>query len=285
MMAPDVTLAIATTGLSKRFGAVLAVDAVDLAVPTGARYGFLGPNGSGKTTTLRMLLGLVFASAGSIEVLGQPMPRQSRSVLAQVGALVEGPAAYGHLCGRANLELMDAPDRVQTDSFEGRVDARPSCPSGRRPVKAYSLGMRQRLGLAAALLRAPRLLIPDEPTNGLDPQGIHEVRELLLELNYGGTTIFLSSHLLAEVEALCTTVGVVDRGRLVVQDELAALRRLTGNVVVGTPDAERALALLDGRLAHREADRIWVQADDPARLNAELVAAGVRVADLRAERR
>lgn len=290
MMAPDVTLAIATTGLTKRFGAVLAVDAVDLAVPTGARYGFLGPNGSGKTTTLRMLLGLVFASAGSIEVLGQPMPRQSRSVLAQVGALVEGPAAYGHLCGRANLELMDAagpgaPRRTRRARIDAALERVGLDAVGRRPVKAYSLGMRQRLGLAAALLRAPRLLILDEPTNGLDPQGIHEVRELLLELNYGGTTIFLSSHLLAEVEALCTTVGVVDRGRLVVQDELAALRRLTGNVVVGTPDAERALALLDGRLAHREADRIWVQADDPARLNAELVAAGVRVADLRAERR
>jgi ABC-2 type transport system ATP-binding protein len=187
MMAPDVTLAIATTGLTKRFGAVLAVDAVDLAVPTGARYGFLGPNGSGKTTTLRMLLGLVFASAGSIEVLGQPMPRQSRSVLAQVGALVEGPAAYGHLCGRANLELMDAagpgaPRRTRRARIAAALERVGLDAVGRRPVKAYSLGMRQRLGLAAALLRAPRLLILDEPTNGLDPQGIHEVRELLLEL-------------------------------------------------------------------------------------------------------
>lgn len=282
--------AITTTGLTKRYGAVLAVDNVELAVPAGARYGFLGPNGSGKTSTLRMLLALTFASAGTIEVLGHPVPKAARSVLPRVGALVEGPAAYGHLSGRTNLELLDAAgpggsrrtrrQRVNTALERVGLDA-----VGRRPVKAYSLGMRQRLGLAGALLRAPELLILDEPTNGLDPQGIVEVRDLLLDLNRGGTTIFLSSHLLAEVEQLCTHVGVVDRGRLVVQDELAALRRLTGNVVVHTADSDRALALIDGRLAHRSADRLWIRASDPARLNAELVAAGVRVAELHAERR
>jgi ABC-2 type transport system ATP-binding protein len=145
--------------------------------------------------------------------------------------------------------------------------------------------MRQRLGLAAALLRSPRLLVLDEPTNGLDPQGIHEVRDLLLRLNRDGTTIFLSSHLLAEVEQLCTRVGVLDRGRLVVQDELSALRAPTGRTVVVTPDADRALAVLDGRVTARDGERLVVRAEDPAALNRHLVQAGVRVLELAAERR
>jgi len=263
------TAAIATHALTKRYGALTAVDSVDLDVREGDRYGFLGPNGSGKTTTVRMLLGLVFATSGEIEVLGSPMPRRAKVVLTQVGALVEGPSAYGHLSGRTNLVLHDA--------------AGPG--GGRKPVKAYSLGMRQRLGLAAALLRRPRLLVLDEPTNGLDPQGIREVRDLLLELNRAGTTVFLSSHLLAEVEALCTRVGVVDRGRLVLQEDLATLQAPTGRVAVRTPDAGAALALLDGRVTHREDDRLLVRGTDSAALNAELVRAGVRVAELGPERR
>jgi ABC-2 type transport system ATP-binding protein len=145
--------------------------------------------------------------------------------------------------------------------------------------------MRQRLGLAAALLRRPRLLVLDEPTNGLDPQGIREVRDLLLALNEGGTTVFLSSHLLAEVEQLCTRVGVVDRGRLVVQSSLAALTAASGLTLVDTPDAHRALGLLDGRVERVDGLTLAVRADDPAALNAELVAAGVRVRSLRPETR
>ena len=152
-------------------------------------------------------------------------------------------------------------------------------------MRAYSLGMRQRLGLAAALLRTPRLLVLDEPTNGLDPQGIHEVRELLLELHRQGTTIFLSSHLLAEVEQLCTRVGVLDRGRLVLQDELATLQQPTGRTVVRTPDADRARALLDGRVEHQEGDRLLVRRTDPSALNALLVNQGIRVAEIGPERR
>jgi len=154
-----------------------------------------------------------------------------------------------------------------------------------RAVKKYSLGMRQRLGLAAALLRSPRLLILDEPTNGLDPQGIREVRELLAELNSAGTTVLLSSHQLAEVEQLCTRVGVINRGRLVLQDDLAELRRPTGRVVLRTPDADRAAALLDGRVAGREQDRLIVADADPAAVNSQLVAAGLRVSEVSAERR
>ncbi len=284
------TAAIATTTLTKRYGALTAVDSVDLDVRAGDRYGFLGPNGSGKTTTVRMLLGLVHATSGSIEVLGQPIPRRTKAVLASVGALVEGPSAYGHLSGRTNLGLHDAAGpggsrRTRRRRIDAALEQVGLSGVGRKPVKAYSLGMRQRLGLAAALLRSPRLLVLDEPTNGLDPQGIREVRDLLLELNRAGTTIFLSSHLLAEVEQLCSRVGVVDRGRLVLQEELAVLQAPTGRVAVRTPDATVALALLDGRVTHREDDRLLVRGTDPAALNAELVRAGVRVAELGPERR
>jgi ABC-2 type transport system ATP-binding protein len=281
---------IVTRGLTKRYGRVLAVDAVDLEVREGDRYGFLGPNGSGKTTLVRMLLGLVYATSGEIEVLGKPVPKRVSEVLPDVGALVEGPAAYPHLSGRRNLALLDASGRGGgrrtrrrriDDALEqvglGAVD--------QRPVKAYSLGMRQRLGLAGALLRKPRLLILDEPTNGLDPQGIKEIRELLAELNAGGTTVFLSSHLLAEVEQLCTRVGVVDRGRLVLEEDLTSLRALTGRVLVGTPDAAAAAAVLDGQLESREGDRLVIRHEDPAALNAMLVEAGVRVTSIDAERR
>jgi ABC-type multidrug transport system ATPase subunit len=156
---------------------------------------------------------------------------------------------------------------------------------GRRPVKAYSLGMRQRLGLAAALMRRPRLLVLDEPTNGLDPQGIHEVRELLLALNRDGTTVFLSSHLLHEVEELCTRVAVVDRGRLVLQDELAALRAPTGRVAVSTPDVDTAVGVLDGHVVSRVGDRLLVRGLPPEVLIARLVAAGARVLEMAPERR
>jgi ABC-2 type transport system ATP-binding protein len=155
---------------------------------------------------------------------------------------------------------------------------------GRRPVRAYSLGMRQRLGLAGALLRRPELLVLDEPTNGLDPQGIAEVRGLLLDLHRGGTTVFLSSHLLAEVEQLCTRVGVLDRGRLVLQDELAALTAPTGSTVVHTPAPDRVRATLDGRVAAVDGQRVLVRGADPAEVNALLVAAGVPVTGLALDR-
>jgi ABC-type multidrug transport system ATPase subunit len=281
---------ITTTGLTKRYGRVLAVDGVDLDVGEGDRYGLLGPNGSGKTTLIRLLLGLVYATSGEITLLGKPMPRQLKAVLPEVGTLVEGPAAYGHLSGRANLGLVDASGpggrrrtrRARIDEALERVGL-----GGvdRRPVKAYSLGMRQRLGLAAALLRAPRLLVLDEPTNGLDPRGINEFRDLLIELNRAGTTLLVSSHLLSEVDQLCTRVGVMDRGRLVVQSDLDALRTPTGRIEVHTPDVDRAIALLDGRVEVREADRLLIRHADAAELNAELVAAGIRVGEIRAQRR
>ena len=270
---------IRTTALVKRFGAVTAVDGVELDVREGDRYGFLGPNGSGKTTTVRMLLGLVLPTSGSVELLGC---RQPARALARVGALVEGPAAVGHLSGRRNLALLDAagPDGARR-SRRARIDTALEqvglAGIDARPVKAYSLGMRQRLGLAAALLRAPALLILDEPTNGLDPQGIAEIRQLLLTLNAQGTTVFLSSHLLSEVEAVCTRIGVLDRGRLVAQDQLDVLCAPTGRVQLRTPDSAQVRALC-GRAVESDGDRqLLVRTDDIPALTAELVGSGVRI--------
>jgi ABC-2 type transport system ATP-binding protein len=290
---------IRTRGLTKRYGAVTAVRGVDLEVRAGDRYGLLGPNGSGKTTLVRMLLGLVYATSGEIEVLGRRMPRHAREVLPQVGALIEEPAAYPHLSGRTNLALLDA---AGPGGLRGRRTRKRRVGEaleqvglggvGRRPVKAYSLGMRQRLGLAGALIRRPRLLVLDEPGNGLDPHGIRDLRELLIGLNEAGVTVFLSSHLMAEVEQLCTRVGVLDAGRLVLQDDLAALRAPTGRIVVDTPDADQAVALLDGQVERRDGDRLLVRpaagygaARDAATLNARLVRAGLRVSAISAHQR
>jgi ABC-type multidrug transport system ATPase subunit len=281
---------ILTEGLTKHFGHVRAVEDVSLEVGEGEIYGFLGPNGSGKTTTVRMLLGLVLATSGRIEMMGRPMPRCSGEVLPDVGALVEGPAAYPGLSGRANLALIDAmgpggPRSTRSHRVEEALAEVGLAGVDRRPVRTYSLGMRQRLGLAAALIRRPRLLVLDEPTNGLDPQGIHEVRDLLLRLNRNGTTIFLSSHLLAEVEHLCDRVGVLDRGRLVLQESLAEIRRPTGRLLVHTRDVAQARALLDGQVEEADGRRLIVRYDDPAALNRMLVEGGVRVSELTPERR
>jgi ABC-2 type transport system ATP-binding protein len=281
---------ITTTGLTKRFGHVLAVDDVNLAVGPGERYGLLGPNGSGKTTLIRLLLGLIFATSGEIEVMGRPVPKRGNEVLPAIGALVEGMAAYGHLSGRTNLALLDAAGpggsrRTRHERIGSALERVGLAGIDNRPVKAYSLGMRQRLGLAMALIRTPRLLVLDEPTNGLDPQGIREIRDLLRELNDEGTTVLLSSHLLAEVEQLCTHVGVMDRGRLVLQSSFAELFAPTGRVFLTTPDADRAVALLDGRVERRQGDRLVVAYADTAELNARLVSQGLRVTEIGPERR
>jgi ABC-2 type transport system ATP-binding protein len=277
---------IRTRGLTKSYGSVRAVDGIDLDVREGDIYGFLGANGSGKTTTVRMLLGLVLATEGEAEVFGEPMPRAARSVLPRIGALVEGPGAYPHLSGHANLALFDAaagpkvPRRQRRARIHEVLEQVGLDPADERPTKAYSLGMRQRLGLGAALMRRPPLLVLDEPTNGLDPQGIRDIRELLVGLNRDGTTIFLSSHLLAEIEQMSTRVGVLDRGRLVLQEDMASLQTDTGLVRVRTPDVRQAVALLDGGVEHRGSDLVLVRADDPAALNHRLVTAGVRVTEI-----
>ncbi|KZE93307.1 Daunorubicin/doxorubicin resistance ATP-binding protein DrrA [Agromyces sp. NDB4Y10] len=244
-------LAIETHGLTKRFRAQTAVDGIDLAVPRGSVFGFLGPNGSGKTTTIRMLLGLVGATAGQARVLGGDMPRALHDVLPRVGALVEGPAFAPFLSGAANLRRFDAADRhappaTRADRVAAALDRVGLAHAARKKAGAYSLGMKQRLGLANALLMPRDLLVLDEPTNGLDPQGTREVRSLIRSFAADGTTVFVSSHLLAEVEQLCTHVGVMSAGRLVAQGTLEEFRRSgESRVEVVTPDPGPARATLE----------------------------------------
>jgi ABC-2 type transport system ATP-binding protein len=246
-------LAIATRKLTKRYRKHVAVDSIGLEVPRGAVYGFLGPNGSGKTTTIRVLLGLSTATSGAVEVLGSPMPSRARSVLPRVGALVEGPAFYPFLSGSDNLVRLDsadrdAPARTRRERVGTALERVGLAAAAGKKVRAYSLGMKQRLGIAAALLGPRDLLVLDEPTNGLDPQGTREVRHLVRSLAADGTTVFVSSHLLAEVEQICSHVGVMSNGRLVAQAPLAELASSNGQGAVHlhvlTPDAVQAMATL-----------------------------------------
>ncbi|WSS24482.1 ABC transporter ATP-binding protein [Streptomyces sp. NBC_01190] len=283
---------IETHRLAKRYHRTLAVDALDLRVPRGSVFGFLGPNGSGKTTTIRMLMGLITPTAGTARVLGAPMPGAARTVLPKVGALIEGPALYGFLSGRDNLVRYDAADptadpRTRRARVGAALDRVGLTPAAAKKAKAYSLGMKQRLGLAAALLQPRELLVLDEPTNGLDPQGMREIRSLVRALAADGTTVFLSSHLLDEIEQVCTHAAVMARGRLITQGpvaELSAGVRGRGRLAVGTPDPRAAAKVLT---AHGVKDPVIagdrvtgeLPADPPdlADLNAALVAAGVRV--------
>jgi ABC-type multidrug transport system ATPase subunit len=286
-----VTAAIATTGLSKNFGRHTAVDSIDLTVPEGSVYGFLGPNGSGKTTTIRMLLGLVAPTEGSFELLGRAMPHHANAVLSQVGALVEGPAFHPYLSGRDNLLRLDAADRTVPGRGARQRIAEAldrvglGAAAGKR-YRAYSLGMRQRLGLAAALLRPRELIVLDEPTNGLDPQGMAAMRDLIRDLGTGERTVVLSSHLLGEVEQVCDRAAVIHRGRLVAEGPVSELRGGARVRIVAEPvEQARSVAAEFGDVTV-DSDGVLRVAADPSRipeLNARLVGAGVRVVELRSE--
>ena len=225
----DGDFAVATHGLTKRFKAQVAVNALDLMVPRGAVFGFLGPNGSGKTTTIRMLLGLIRATSGRHHLLGKAMPDHARDVLPLVGSLVEGPAFHPYLSARANLSRLDSVDRhadprttkVRVDRALDRVGL---LAAADKRYRAYSQGMRQRLAIAGTLLAPRELLVLDEPTNGLDPQGTREVRHLIGSLAEDGTTVLVSSHLLSEVEQVCTHIGVMHVGVLLTQGPIAQVR-------------------------------------------------------------
>ena len=235
----DATI-VSTQRLSKTFGPRTAVDAVDLTVRRGEVYGFLGPNGAGKTTTLRMLLGLVRPTSGGATVHGLP-PGDAMAV-ARTGSLVEGPGFYPYLSGRENLRVLAryrGLDHREVDRVLDRVDLTER--AGDR-FKTYSLGMKQRLGVAAALLGEPDLLVLDEPTNGLDPAGMADMRALLVDVAAGGQTVLLSSHLLAEVQEICDRVGIIAGGRLLVESTVAELRGATGIRLVAEP-IDRALAV------------------------------------------
>jgi ABC-2 type transport system ATP-binding protein len=286
-------LAIETSGLTKRFrSGQVAVNAIDLVVPHGAVYGFLGPNGSGKTTTIRLLLGLIRPTAGSHRLLDRPMPAGAADVLPRIGALVEGPAFHPYLSGRDNLRRLDAADRtVPAKGADARIAAALDrvglIHAASKRFRVYSLGMRQRLALAAALLRPRDLLILDEPTNGLDPQGTREVRSLLVELAAGGATVVLSTHLLSEVEQVCSHVGVMHLGKLVAQGSLDQLRagsapriEVTTREPVRAADALAQLGLT-GVSTSDAATAALLGTVDPEAVGPALVRAGVPFSELR----
>jgi ABC-2 type transport system ATP-binding protein len=261
-----------------------AVDGLDLSVGEGGVHGFLGPNGSGKTTTIRLLLGLVHADAGELRLLGRRVPDELPAVIDDIGALVETPLFFPQFSGRLNLELLARVAGLPMTRVDEVLDQVGLRERGADRVKTYSLGMRQRLGIAAALMKRPRLLILDEPSNGLDPAGIHEVRELVRALGRSGVTVFLSSHLLGEVEQVCDTVDILARGKRIVsgsvKDVLAA--RATGEVRVVTADLGKAAETLRGSgfTVTPYDDHLVVATDDPAAITKALAAKRQYVAEL-----
>ena len=277
---------IETRGLTKRFGQRVAVAGVDVSVPRGCAFGFLGHNGAGKTTLIRLLLGLTQADAGTMQIAGRPIPQERAQVLARVGAIVEEPHFHGHLTGRENLLVIAAARDPQAVSRIDRALRRVglSDRAGDR-VRTYSQGMRQRLGVARCLLAEPELLILDEPMNGLDPGGILEFRKMIAELVGEGRTVFLSSHLLDEVEKTCDAAAVIDRGRVIAQGSIGELVRSEhAELEIGCDRPELALDLLDSHdgvaAAQRIDDGIRVTLssnDGAASINARLVQGGVAV--------
>jgi ABC-2 type transport system ATP-binding protein len=277
---------IETRGLNKRFGERPAVIDLDLAVPRGCAFGFLGHNGAGKTTLIRMLLGLTQPDSGTMQIAGRPVPQERGEVLAKVGAIVEEPHFHGHLTGRENLRVAaavrSADALAQIDRALGRVGL---SDRANDRVRTYSQGMRQRLGVARCLLADPELLILDEPVNGLDPGGILEFRTMIGELVAEGRTVFLSSHLLDEIEKTCAAAAVIDRGRLIAQGPISEL--VSGGrsqIEIGCDDAHAAVDLLDGHpdvaAVEPTLDGVRVSlvgADGVAGINARLVKAGVAV--------
>ena len=276
---------IETRALTRRFGTQLAVDTLNLSVPAAGVYGFLGPNGAGKTTAIRMLLGLIRPNAGEVRLFGQPLVANRYSLMQRVGALVETPSLYPHLTGRENLEvtrrLLGAPRELIDLALE---TVRLTKDANRR-VREYSLGMRQRLGLALALLNKPQLLILDEPTNGLDPAGIHEMRDLIRYLpGESGITVFLSSHLLSEVEQIASHIGIINEGRLLFQGTLAELQaKQQTELTVGVKQLDQAIECLEraGWTVRRRADELLSvtarSSEDAARINSLLVDQSVDV--------
>jgi ABC-2 type transport system ATP-binding protein len=295
--APTGAEAIATNRLTKRFGSRTAIDSIDLHVPVGCAFGFLGPNGAGKTTMIRMLLGLTTASSGRMSLLGRPVPAQRTLALARVGAIIEEPRFHPHLSGRENLKVIAAARGPQAAALIGPALAR----TGLREraddkVRRYSLGMRQRLGVARCLLADPLLLILDEPTNGLDPAGIQEFRLMIRAMvEQEGRTVFLSSHLLDEVEKICDYAAIVDRGHVVVQGLMSELAGggARHELIIAVDDPALACLTLDGHelvrdLRHTEDGLRLVLTGGPESamaVNARLVAAGVGVQRLEPVRR
>jgi ABC-2 type transport system ATP-binding protein len=279
---------VETSGLTKRFGERVAVDHVELRVPRGSAFGYLGPNGAGKTTLIRMLLGLTRASGGTMRLLGRPVPEDRAAALARVGAIVEEPRFHGHLTGRENLRVIAAAREPEAhDRIDGALARVGLSNRADERVKRYSLGMRQRLGVARSLLADPELLILDEPTNGLDPAGIHEFRDMIRGFVAEGRTVLLSSHLLDEVEKICDEVAIVDRGKVVVQGSIADLAAGgQQTILIATSDEQQALAILSDHrgvksaIAESNGIRVTLHSEDAAAsddISRRLVLAGLAI--------
>jgi ABC-2 type transport system ATP-binding protein len=273
---------IHTGQLSRAFNGQPAVRALDLAVPRGSVYAFLGPNGAGKSTTIRLLLGLLRPDSGSIHIFGVPLASERLSILRRVGSLVETPSVYPHLTAQENLAIPARLLKRRTTDISRALATAGLASVGRKLVRNFSLGMKQRLGLAMALLAQPELLILDEPTNGLDPAGIHEVRQILRTMpEEHGVTVFLSSHLLSEVEQLATHVGMLSQGSMVFQGKVAGLsdrRRARLRIVVDRPADAAALLESHGWRVERQGDALIAEPSVPAAtINRTLVEAGYDV--------
>jgi lantibiotic transport system ATP-binding protein len=276
----DSQTAIATHQLTKRYRQQIAVDAVDLSIPTGTIYGFLGPNGAGKSTTMKLLLGLTRPSLGEIYVLGRRLtPASLPELLSQVGSLIEAPPGYGHLTGMENLQIVARLLGLPNPDFDRTLALVKLTKSRNKLVRHYSLGMKQRLGIAMALIRQPKLLILDEPMNGLDPAGIEEIRELLVQLAGEGVTVMISSHLLDEVDRIADRFGILSAGRLLFQGSRAELLdRSLPDVVIETPDFEQALAMNPGATRDRQGLRLTgLDAPTTAKVVHDLAVAGVPI--------
>ena len=284
------TTALRKVFRSRRGRSVVAVDDLDLTVPAGSVHGFLGPNGSGKTTTIRMLLGLASITSGSANLLGQPVPSRLPEVMPRIGAIVEEPKFTPTFTGRLNLELVARTHGLGAAEVDRALEQVGLTGRESERFKGYSLGMKQRLAIAATLLTAPALLILDEPTNGLDPAGIREIRDLIRSLGEQGVTVLLSSHILAEVEQVCSTVTIVGRGRRLAEGsvaELVAGERAT-RVIVGDPArTDEAVAVLTraGMGVRRDGGAVLVDDIDPAQVNETLGSNGIWAAELTPVRR
>ena len=252
----DISWAVQTRGLTKRFGGTVAVNGVDLLIPRGCAFGYLGPNGAGKTTLIRVLLGLTRADAGTMSLLGYPVPKERHVALARVGAIVDEPRFHAHLTGRQNLQILAAAREPAANArIEKSLKRVGILHRADDRVGKYSMGMRQRLGVAACLIGDPQLLILDEPMNGLDPAGMHEMRDMIRSLVSEGRTVVLSSHLLDEVQRTCDAVAIVDRGNIIRQGPISEL--LAGSSVmlqVDCAEPERARAVINGTGLAQTAD-------------------------------
>lgn len=274
---------VVTNELTKKYKKHTSVDGLNLRIERGQIYGFLGPNGAGKTTTIRMLLGLIKPTKGSIEIFGQNLIKNRLQVLQRIGSLVESPSYYGNLTGYENLDavrrLRDIPEKRVNEVLEiVRLTK-----VANRLTKEYSLGMKQRLGIAAALLSSPDLLILDEPTNGLDPSGIQEMRELIKELPKSGMSVLVSSHLLSEIDQMATQVGIINNGKMIFQDSIERLRQKRKPLLkVGVSDVIKAKTLLKGKglKVEMQKDFLWLAQTEPefvSEINSILVHSGVSV--------